>query len=344
MPSTARSLQLPGTLLTALGVACIVVPARVASLLGLAAPADFWARAFGVGVLAVGLFYLLMAGDPTPRFARASITVRAIIGAVVLVLVLSGAVPPALAVFVALEWGGAAVTALSLRSTVAAALLLWLVPAPAAAQRSAAMPVVGIDHLILGVDDLEKGMTEFATRTGVKPAKGGVHPGRGTQNALVSLGNGRYIEIIAPSHEAGTTGGPLTAFTTLTPTGWALHTGDLAGVISMLRGAAFKVSDTRPGARTRPDGMKLAWQTADVDGAGLDDAPFFIQWGGESPHPSTDSPFGCTLERVTLSETDPAPLARFMRAVRLDVVVAKGASRKMAVVLSCPAGKVTFGG
>ena len=223
-------------------------------------------------------------------------------------------------------------------------LLIASVAGPAVAQGRAPIPSVGIDHIILGVDDLEKGMTEFATRTGVKPARGGVHPGRGTQNALVSLGNDRYIEIMAPSHEAGTTGGPRTAFATLTPAGWALHTGDLAGVIAMLRGAAFKVSDTQPGARTRPDGMKLAWQSAAVAGSGLDDAPFFIQWGAGTPHPSADSPSGCTLERVTLSETDPAPLARFMRAVRLDVVVAKGGSRKMAVVLSCPAGKVTFGG
>lgn len=345
MPSTARSLQLPGTLLSALGIATIVVPARVASLLGLAAPADFWARAFGVGVLAIGSFYLLMANDPQPRFARASIAVRAIIGAVVLVLVLSGALPAPLAIFVALEWGGAAVTALSLRGTAAAALLLWLAPAPAVAQgRATTMPAVGIDHVILGVDDLERGITEFATRTGVKPIKGGVHPGRGTQNALVSLGNGRYVEIMAPSHEAGTTGGPRTAYSTLTPTGWALHTDNVGAVVATLRGAAFKVSNVEPGARIRPDGVKLAWQTADVNGAGLEDAPFFIQWGVDTPHPSSDAPGGCTLESVRMTQLDPAPLARFFRAVKVDVAVSKGSAPKMTVALACPAGKVTFGG
>ncbi len=224
------------------------------------------------------------------------------------------------------------------------ALLLTLCPALAAAQGRTTMPAVGIDHIILGVDDLDKGMAEFASRTGVKPVKGGVHPGRGTQNALVSLGKGRYIEIMAPSHEAGTTGGARTAFTTLTPAGWALHTDNVGAVMATLRGAAFKVSDVSAGARNRPDGVKLAWQTADVDGEGLEDAPFFIQWGAGSPHPSGDAPGGCTLEAVRMTQPDPAPLARFFRAVKVDIAVTKGTARRMTVALACPAGKVSFGG
>jgi hypothetical protein len=222
-------------------------------------------------------------------------------------------------------------------------MMLAFVPSLTLAQARAAMPAVGIDHLILGVDDLEKGMAEFAAKTGVKPVKGGVHPGQGTQNALVSLGSGRYIEIMAPSHEPGTTTDARTMFATLTPMGWALHTDNVGSVVATLRGAAFKVSDVEPGARLRPDGRKLNWQTAGVSGAGLEDAPFFIQWGAGTPHPSSDSPGGCSLETVTMTQPDPGPLARFFRAVKLDVAVAKGAARKMTVALTCPAGKVTFG-
>ena len=215
--------------------------------------------------------------------------------------------------------------------------------APAAqAQARAAMPAVGIDHLILGIDDLDKGMAEFAARTGVKPIKGGVHPGRGTQNALVSLGSGRYIEIMAPSREPGTPTDARTLPTTLTPVGWALHTSELPGVVGALRGAAFMMSDIQPGARARPDGVKLTWQTAGVSGTSLEGAPFFIQWGAGTPHPSGDAPAGCTLDKVTLAEPDPAPLARFMRAVRVEATVTKGVARALTVTLACPMGKVTF--
>jgi len=69
---------------------------------------------------------------------------------------------------------------------------------PAISWGAVEVPTV-LDHILLGSSDLDEGIAFVKKHTGVTAAFGGVHPGRGSRNALLSLGEKHYLEIIAPT-------------------------------------------------------------------------------------------------------------------------------------------------
>ena len=201
---------------------------------------------------------------------------------------------------------------------------------------------VEIDHVILGINDLERGMREFESRTGVSPRRGGEHPGRGTQNALVALGGGRYLEILAPAatEQPAAAREASVSHAELTLVGWAVHTPAIAGVVQQLRSAGFEVQGPLPGSRRALDGSLLAWQSASVDQLGV--TPFFIEWSKDTPHPSTTSPSGCTLVSMGVEHPTPARLQLLLETVGFSTMVVPGKSATMTVTLDCPRGRVEF--
>ena len=121
-----------------------------------------------------------------------------------------------------------------------------------------------LDHILLGCSDLDKGMAFVEQHTGVRPAVGGVHPGRGTRNALLSLGEMHYLEVIAPDPaQASLTAKPPSMLYTLRHLDaprivtWAAHTNDMNAVAERLRKASIGFEGPTPGSRKRPDGRVL---------------------------------------------------------------------------------------
>jgi hypothetical protein len=201
-----------------------------------------------------------------------------------------------------------------------------------------------VDHVILGIGRLETGMKDFEQLTGVRPVYGGKHP-TGTENALVSLGAGTYLEIIAPQAGVATDAAPeiagLLTLKTLTPVGWAVSSQDQMELRKQLTSAAFPVSAPDDGSRVTPSSGTLRWQTFDL-ATSLEGAPFFIVWSNDSAHPSSSSPSGCSLDRLAVASPDGDALQRLGRA--LDIAVEFGVSSKMRLTLTlvCSQGSVVF--
>ena len=200
-----------------------------------------------------------------------------------------------------------------------------------------------LDHILLGCRDLGRGIAFVEERTGVRAAFGGVHPGRGTQNALLSLGGRRYLEIIAlDPKQSGTPQYPIiTRLTEPRLIGWAAHPGDLQSLAAKLANSGVAADGPTPGSRRRPDGRVLQWKTVTLkeDAAGL--LPFFIEWSADSMHPSADSPKGCSLVRFEAASPDPEPLSKQAALLGLDIRVLKGDRPRLRATISGPKGQFT---
>jgi glyoxalase-like protein len=203
---------------------------------------------------------------------------------------------------------------------------------------------VDIDHVILGVSDLARGIREFEAMTGVAPRFGGRHPLRDTQNCLANLGPGRYLEILAPANPSAGSNDPRVQYPELTFSGWALQTSGIDQLVAHLRAAGVEIGDPAAGARQTPEGTLLQWKTAAPRGPGLELAPFFIEWSASTTHPSTGSPAGCRLDALDLEHPDPRPLQALFAVAGVNAALRQSARVRMTLTLECPNGRVTFAG
>ena len=166
---------------------------------------------------------------------------------------------------------------------------------------------IDLDHIIVGYPNLEDGMARLFQLSGYRAAPGGSHPGRGTRNALLNLGNNSYLELLAPDPaQSGLLWHKdIAALTELTIVGWAVRHTQLDQLASLLKERGMPCSNPMAGSRVRPDGQTLRWRTLILADDRKGNLPFFIEWDPNSPHPSTDAPGGCLLQEFR--STGPLP-------------------------------------
>lgn len=155
---------------------------------------------------------------------------------------------------------------------------------------------IGIDHLVIGVPDVEKAIDAWRS-AGFHVVEGGVHAGGLTQNALVVLEDGTYLELLAPTNavrwqalraaaRVGLLDGAMAGFSpiqkrmvryALGPYGlldFAVNVEDAAAAAEAAEARGVEMTPPVEGSRARPDGREVRWITATPRDA---DLPFFIQ-------------------------------------------------------------------
>ena len=184
-----------------------------------------------------------------------------------------------------------------------------------------------IDHVMICVPDLERGVDAYR-RMGWDIRPGGVHPGKGTHNAI-AFNAEDYLEVLGlrdrDEYLRASPGGGLLDF--LARGGGiryvAIQSDDLDADVKAMRSRGVDVGDPEPGARKTPDGRELRWKAASL-GAKNALPIFFLQHltplaerrAGAGPHPNG----ALRVDRVYIAVKDVAKEAEtYSRVLGLPV-------------------------
>ena len=205
-----------------------------------------------------------------------------------------------------------------------------------------------MDHLVLGVPDLARGIELVEDRTGVRARFGGQHTGRGTHNALMSLGGRQYLEIIAIDpmqvEAPGLLFPELKDLSEPRLIAWAVAVENLAETTKRARAQNIDTIGPLAGSRAQADGTVLAWQTLRISGPKAEGLPFFIEWQKGTAHPSQHSPAGCILASFVVEHTDIEWMRRTLIGLGVDANVAPSpVGVRLKARLQTPKGEVELG-
>jgi hypothetical protein len=191
-----------------------------------------------------------------------------------------------------------------------------------------------IDHIIYAAPDLERAIGDVRGRYGVSPVPGGRHPGYGTRNALVGLGESMYLELVGIDREQAVPASKrlfeLDETSAPRYVAWCARASrPLARTIDAARGAGLDLGEIISMSRARPDGSIIAWTMtspfAERAGGVL---PFYIDWGSAA-HPASDLPAVLSLGSLTAIHPDADRIRAILdalgeRAVRVEEGPAAG--------------------
>jgi hypothetical protein len=177
--------------------------------------------------------------------------------------------------------------------------------------------ISAVDHLVIGGPSLYELEPWWKTMTGVTARRGGSHPGIGTWNSLVGVGQTTYVELIAPdpAQPAPPFSRPFRVDDLKVPTlvAFAVVVSDIERSTELVAEHGIDPGEIRSMTRIRPDGVELSWRLAippDPALAGV--MPFLIEWG--SHHPCDSLVQYLDLVDLILHHPDPVPIGNAIAA------------------------------
>ena len=201
-----------------------------------------------------------------------------------------------------------------------------------------------LDHLVYAVPDLDAACAAVAKTSAVTPTVGGVHPGRGTHNALVGLAGGAYLELIAahPTEPHGPNGRwmGVDLVTAPTLTRWAVRGVDVAAFAKTLHDAGYpQLAHLATGQRRTPGGQTLRWRMTEPQPAPVVELlPFALDWSESDVHPAEGLGAVLEVEGLRFAHPEAGRVGEVFERLGLGYEVVFGEVPKIGVTLRGPGG------
>jgi Glyoxalase-like domain len=202
-----------------------------------------------------------------------------------------------------------------------------------------------LDHVLIAVSDLAAAAREIEARHGLASTEGGRHPGWGTANRIVPLGE-TYLELVAVVDKSEAAQSPFGRWVAAVhpklaqPLGWAVRTHQLDEVARRL-GLTVDA-----GSRAGRDGRLVRWRLAGIEQAAAEPSfPFFIEWAHDTSLPGRASATHRTgaVEIAELQlEGDADRLTAWLDGQRLPITVRQGAPAVARILLTGAAGEIAL--
>jgi glyoxalase-like protein len=216
-------------------------------------------------------------------------------------------------------------------------------------------PVVpaDFDHVIAAVDDWSRGVAALRSATGAElstgwvavTGTGGADVGSAARAAILSLGRGRYLELVGPASDRSPVSAADVVFTPYhvpTPIGWAVRTSNVDSARSNLAARGLRPGIIREGERRAPSGRDVRYRTLEGWAGVTTLMPELVEWAAPDETPGDSAPPGCELDQMELVYGAPDSLrARIARAgIHVAVRYGEAAAQGIHLTLRCPTGLI----
>lgn len=192
-----------------------------------------------------------------------------------------------------------------------------------------------LDHVIMFVIDLARGVEEFDSRFGTRPEFGGSHPDLGSSNALVSMG-GSYLELLSSSKQSAVA-------QDFSLVAYAMRSRRLDEIAARAKEIGLNAEMTL-GQRVDRDGVLLRWRGLELSGHAFAGCiPFFIDWG-DTPLPSTTAPQGLSNPRLEVTHPFAEELNSIYSHLGIGIPVHSASQAGLRLRVMCEGDFVVFNG